>query len=243
MAVYYDVVLEGTLSYVNGLFKPEQKDGRDGKPYQQYSCELILDKNSMQPVSDEYGKLEFNADGSVKTVSFAEKLTEINERFHDMYRQACQADDKGVVQFVRMSPDDERWDERINLPLKDGDTSEFGPKSQHFGSKRKDVYPYYANTVFFNMSTTTDPNTNLVDTSVRPARRSPGLGVLYSGVKVRVSVAFATYATDKGNKGIKVTLNAIQKLADGERLGGDGVGDPTAVFGLSEDIFENAIGV
>lgn len=239
MTAYYRTVLDGTINYVNGLFKPEEKQGADGENYKRYSCELLLDKNSFQPATDEYGKIVFNDKGEIQTVPFETRHNDLAEAFHTLYQQACKPDDKGVVQFAGMKPDDERWFDRITIPIKDGDEDKFGKNSRHFDELRKDVYPEYANTYFLNMSTTTDPNEILVDTSTRPARKSPGLGVLYSGAQVRVSVTFATYATPQGNKGIKVMLNYIQKLADGERLGGGGMADPMAALGLSDDIFVN----
>lgn len=88
----------------------------------------------------------------------------------------------------------------IKLPLRDGDTG------------RDD--PAYANSYFLNASTKTPPQ--IVDKNVEPIINQ---GEIYSGVYARVSLNFYAF-NSSGNKGVAVGLGNIQKIRDGEPLGG-----------------------
>lgn len=90
----------------------------------------------------------------------------------------------------------------LKLPLRDGDT-----EADDKGDEYRDCF-------FFNASSKDAPG--IVD-----AQRDPILDKteVYSGCHVRLSVNFFPYDTN-GNRGIGVGLNHIQKLADGEPLGG-----------------------
>lgn len=74
--------------------------------------------------------------------------------------------------------------------------------------------PEYAGHMFMSVNSKTKPG--LVDQNVNPILDSTEL---YSGCYARVSInAFAYNA--KGNRGISFGLNHVQKLADGDFLGG-----------------------
>ena len=89
----------------------------------------------------------------------------------------------------------------IKLPLRDGDV------------EREDDEAY-ANSYFLNANSTTAPQ--IVDVKVQPIlERSE----VYSGVYARVSVNFYAFNSN-GNKGIACGLGNIQKVRDGEPLGG-----------------------
>ena len=90
----------------------------------------------------------------------------------------------------------------LKLPLRDGDEE---------ADERGDAYRGH---YFFNASSKDAPG--IVD-----AQRNPILdkAEVYSGCYTRVSVNLFPYDTN-GNRGIGVGLNHIQKLADGEPLGG-----------------------
>lgn len=60
---------------------------------------------------------------------------------------------------------------------------------------------------------------------------------LYSGCYANVAINFYAYANPK-NKGVSPGLEAIQKVAEGERLSGGGV-DPNEVFSAVEEDFLN----
>lgn len=88
----------------------------------------------------------------------------------------------------------------IKLPLRDGDI-------EHDDEAYHDCY-------FINANSTTAPQ--LVDQQVNPIfDRSE----VYSGVYARVSLSFYAFNSN-GNKGVACGLSNIQKVKDGEPLGG-----------------------
>lgn len=89
----------------------------------------------------------------------------------------------------------------LKSPLRDGDT------------ERPDD-PAYANAYFINANSATAPG--IVD-----ADRNPILinSEVYSGVYGRASISFYAF-NNNGNKGIACSLNNLQKIRDGEPLGG-----------------------
>ena len=89
----------------------------------------------------------------------------------------------------------------IKNPLRDGD------------AERPDD-PAYANAYFINANATTAPG--IVDVDRNPIlTRSE----VYSGVYGRASISFYAFNSN-GNKGIACGLNNLQKVRDGEPLGG-----------------------
>lgn len=89
----------------------------------------------------------------------------------------------------------------LKTPLRDGD------------AERPDDEAY-ANAYFVNANSATAPG--LVDRDRNPIMdRSE----IYSGIYARFSINFYAFNTN-GNKGIACGLNNVQKLADGEPLGG-----------------------
>ena len=89
----------------------------------------------------------------------------------------------------------------IKTPLRDGDI------------ERPDD-PAYANAYFINANSATAPG--IVDAACNPIiNRSE----VYSGVYGRASISFYAFNAN-GNKGIACGLNNLQKISDGEPLGG-----------------------
>ena len=89
----------------------------------------------------------------------------------------------------------------IKTPLRDGNL------------ERPDD-PVYANMYFMNANNSSAPG--IVDAARQPIiERSE----IYSGVYGRASVNFYAFNTN-GNKGIACSLNNLQKIRDGEHLGG-----------------------
>ena len=89
----------------------------------------------------------------------------------------------------------------IKTPLREGDT------------ERPDD-PAYANSYFMNANSNTAPG--IVDADCQPILdRSK----VYSGVYGRASVNFYAFNSN-GNRGIACSLNNLQKIRDGEHLGG-----------------------
>jgi hypothetical protein len=105
----------------------------------------------------------------------------------------------------------------LKLPLRDGDT------------EREDEA--YRNAFFVNANSRTAPQ--VVDRAVKPILdRSE----VYSGCYIRASVTFYPFNSN-GNKGVACGLNNIQKVRDGEPLGGraNAEDDFTALDGMEED--------
>ena len=89
----------------------------------------------------------------------------------------------------------------LKLPLRDGDIDRPDDEA-------------YANSYFINANSITAPQ--IVDRNVNPILvRSE----VYSGVYARVSINFYAFNSN-GNKGIACGLGNIQKIRDGEPLGG-----------------------
>jgi hypothetical protein len=89
----------------------------------------------------------------------------------------------------------------LKLPLRDGDIDRPDDEA-------------YANNYFVNANSTTAPE--IVDKSLNPVlNRSE----VYSGVYARVSINFYAFNSN-GNRGIACGLGNIQKVHDGEPLGG-----------------------
>ena len=89
----------------------------------------------------------------------------------------------------------------LKTPLRDGDT------------ERPDD-PVYANSYFINANSASAPG--IVDADCQPIiDRSE----VYSGVYGRASINFYAFNSN-GNKGIACGLNNLQKIKDGEPLGG-----------------------
>ena len=91
--------------------------------------------------------------------------------------------------------------EMLKTPLRDGDLEREGDEA-------------YANSYFINANSTTKPG--VVDADRQPILET---SELYSGIYGRASINFYAYNSN-GNRGIACGLNNLQKLADGEPLGG-----------------------
>ena len=101
---------------------------------------------------------------------------------------------KGSSKFVPALED-------IKTPLRDGDKERKGDDA-------------YKNAYFVNANATSAPG--IVDADLNPIlNRSE----VYSGVYGRASISFYAFNAN-GNKGIACGLNNLQKISDGEPLGG-----------------------
>ncbi len=101
---------------------------------------------------------------------------------------------KGSSKFVPALED-------IKTPLRDGDKDRKGDEA-------------YKNAYFVNANSTTKPG--VVDADRNPILDS---SELYSGIIGRASINFYAFNSN-GNKGIACGLNNLQKIRDGEPLGG-----------------------
>jgi len=104
----------------------------------------------------------------------------------------------------------------IKTPLRDGDI------------ERPDD-PAYANSYFINANSATAPG--IVDANCQPIlERSE----VYSGVYGRASINFYAFNSN-GNKGIACGLNNLQKIRDGEPLGGKSRAEDDFATEVDED--------
>lgn len=103
----------------------------------------------------------------------------------------------------------------LKLPLRDGDVER--PDDEAY----EDAY-------FLNATAKTKPG--IVDKDLNPILDQDEL---YSGCYGRASVNFFAFNTS-GNKGIACGLNNLQKLADGDSLGGRSTAESD--FGSAEDV-------
>ena len=135
--------------------------------------------------------------------SDTETIAKINEAINA-------AIDEGVGKFGGKKPNRAA----LKLPLRDGDV------------EREDDEAY-ANAYFINANSVTAPQ--IVDTKVQPILDR---GEVYSGVYARVSINFYAFNSN-GNRGIACGLGNIQKVRDGEPLGGKT--NASAEFGELDD--------
>ncbi|WP_438265250.1 DUF2815 family protein [Clostridium tyrobutyricum] len=106
-----------------------------------------------------------------------------------------QAKKEGISKFGGKIPDN------LKIPLRDGDIDKPGDKA-------------YVNSYFINANSNMKPG--IVDKNVKPILDQ---SEFYSGCYGRASVVFYAYNSN-GNKGIACGLQNLQKLRDGETLGG-----------------------
>lgn len=104
--------------------------------------------------------------------------------------------EEGLAKFGGKKPNNAA----IKLPLRDGD------------AEREDEA--YQGSFFLNANSRTAPQ--VVDRSVQPILDR---NEVYSGCYIRASITFYAFNSN-GNKGVACGLNNIQKIRDGESLGG-----------------------
>lgn len=104
----------------------------------------------------------------------------------------------------------------IKMPLRDGDT------------ERPDD-PTYASAYFINANSATAPGIVDADCNVIMTRSE-----VYSGVYGRASINFYAFNSN-GNRGIACGLNNLQKIRDGEPLGGKSRAEDDFATDLDED--------
>ncbi|MBS4031640.1 MAG: DUF2815 family protein [Clostridiales bacterium] len=104
----------------------------------------------------------------------------------------------------------------IKTPLRDGDT------------ERPDD-PAYTNSYFINANSATAPGIVDADRNVIITRSE-----VYSGVYGRASINFYAFNSN-GNRGIACGLNNLQKIRDGEPLGGKSKAEDDFSTELDED--------
>lgn len=115
---------------------------------------------------------------------------------------------QAAIDHVKNNPESQstwgtKWLASYKNPLRDGDTE-----------RDTEASPEYKGHWFINCNSSQKPG--VVDANVQPILDQ---SELYSGCYGKVSVLFYPYK-QKGGIGIAAGLNNIQKIKDGERLGG-----------------------
>lgn len=199
------------INYAPGLFRADD----NGK----YGCDVLFDKNDPNMRDD---------------------LVRFTEYLHDVYREGCTkpGGKDGTVPFAGLNADDPKWDGLVPLPLHDGDTTVFGPNSEHAGETRASVRPEYAGRLFMSVTTTENPlDAGRLRDCVTGA--APNRSAFYSGARVKVKVWVTPWSYQK-RKGYTVRLTAMAKVADGEPIAGAGGGDPFSGMELPDADAGNA---
>lgn len=120
----------------------------------------------------------------------------------------------------------ENW-KKVRTPLRDGDAE--ADDLTEDGSTKRDKYPERLGCYFINARSTKP-------VGVYDRQRNPIVDAsdVYAGCKVKVAITFYPYS-NSGNHGIGVGLNGVQKVADGEAIGGGGKPAVESMFDLLED--------
>lgn len=124
---------------------------------------------------------------------------------------------KTAIEEAKKAGQTSKWEGKIpaklHTPLKDGD-------------EEKPDDPAYANSYYFNCSSKNQPA--VVDRALQPIIDPTEV---YSGCYGRVNVNFYAYNFN-GVKGVAAGLNSVQKLEDGQPLGGTA---PSVAEAFGED--------
>lgn len=116
---------------------------------------------------------------------------------------------------------------KVRKPLRDGDkeAGNIAEDGKTYGEK----YPERLGCVFFNAKTQRpvgiyDRQRNLI---TDPSE-------IYSGCKAKVAIEFYAYSKS-GNSGIGIGLNGVQKIGNGEMIGGGGKPSVESMFDMLDD--------
>ena len=119
-----------------------------------------------------------------------------------------------------------KW-KQVRNPLRDGDRE--ADELTEDGSTKGEKYPERLGHYFINARSTRP--VGVVDRERTPITEEDEI---YSGCRGRLSVSFYPYSNN-GNHGVGVGLNGVQKVADGEPLGGGGKPSIESMFDILDD--------
>lgn len=116
---------------------------------------------------------------------------------------------------------------KVRTPLRDGDKEK--DELTEDGSTKGEKYPERLGCYFLNARSTKP-------IGVYDRQRTPILdsGDIYAGCKAKIAVTFYPYS-QAGNHGIGAGLNGVQKIADGEAIGGGGKPSVESMFDLLDE--------
>lgn len=116
---------------------------------------------------------------------------------------------------------------KVRNPLRDGDKEK--DELTEDGTPKGEKYPERLGAYFINARSTKP-------VGVYGRDRSPIVDhdAIYAGCKAKIAVTFYPYS-QQGNHGIGCGLNGVQKIADGEPIGGGGKPSVESMFDMLED--------
>lgn len=116
---------------------------------------------------------------------------------------------------------------KVRSPLRDGDAEK--DELAEDGTTKGEKYPERLGHYFMNARSTKP-------VGVYDRQRNPILDSdqVYAGCKAKIAVSFYPYSVS-GNHGIGCGLNGVQKIADGEHIGGGGKPSVESMFDLLDD--------
>lgn len=117
---------------------------------------------------------------------------------------------------------------KVRIPLRDGD-KEKDELTEDGSSTKGEKYPERLGCYFLNAKSTKP--IGVYDRQRNPIFNSSDV---YAGCKVKVALSFYAYSSN-GNHGVGAGLNGVQKIADGEAIGGGGKPSVESMFDLLED--------
>ena len=134
------------------------------------------------------------------------------------------SDFKNAIEAMKTSPDavtkwGGKWMPSFKSPLRDGDTD-----------RDSDRNPEYKGHYFVNCGSGDGYKPGVVDRNNQPILDK---SEVYSGCYGRATLQLVPFNVD-GNKGISVRVGGVQKISDGDRIGG---GPSTADFTVIEEDF------
>ena len=131
---------------------------------------------------------------------------------------------------------EEKWGTKwksVRTPLRDGDREK--DELTEDGTTKEEKYPERLGHYFLNARSTRP--VSVVNRRLEPITNSDEV---YPGCTGRISVTFYPYGK-AGNFGIGVGLNGVQKVSDGDQLGGSAKPAVESMFDLLDEIDEDEI--
>lgn len=144
----------------------------------------------------------------------------------------AQRDDVRALLLAVKKVGESKWGDKwkspsVRNPLRDGDKEKDDLTED--GSTKGEKYPERLGCYFINARS--QRPVGVFDRQRVPITNPDDV---YSGMKAKINVTFYAYSSN-GNHGIGVALNGVQKIADGESLGGTGRPSVESMFDLLDD--------
>lgn len=131
-----------------------------------------------------------------------------------------------AIQKVGKAKWGDNW-RKVRQPLRDGDKER--EELTEDGSTKGDKYPERLGCYFINARSTKP--VGVYDRTRVPIVET---GDIYAGCKAKIAVTFYPYS-QSGNHGIGCGLNGVQKVADGESIGGGGKPSVESMFDMIDE--------